>query len=77
MDLEVTLEDTSVTDPLERERLYGQNDHARKYGQDYGDRLRSAGFAVAEDDYLNELPADDRKKYALPEEEIIYFCKKV
>lgn len=76
MDLEATLEDASITDPKERERLYGQNDHARKYGRDYGNRLRSAGFAVTEDDYLNELSAEDRKKFALPKEEIIYFCEK-
>lgn len=77
MELDHTLEDPSITDPLEREKIYGQNDHMRKYGKDYGERLRKAGFEVTEDNYLNELSPEVRKRYALPEEEIIYFCKKV
>jgi SAM-dependent methyltransferase len=44
--LERTLEDPAVTDPAERERLYGQRDHVRQYGRDYGARLREAGFLV-------------------------------
>lgn len=42
-----TFEDPSVTDPKERERLFGQNDHVRRYGPDYKDRLEEAGFHVA------------------------------
>ena len=75
--LEKTLEDPTVTDPLEKERLFGQNDHMRKYGRDYGDRLRNSGFQVTEDNYLNDLSNEVRKRYALPEEEVIYFCEKV
>ncbi|HMC98329.1 MAG TPA: methyltransferase domain-containing protein [Flavobacteriales bacterium] len=41
-----TFEDPAIVDPKERERLYGQFDHVRLYGQDYGDRLRAAGFTV-------------------------------
>lgn len=41
-----TFEDPSVTDPKERERLYGQHDHVRRYGPDYKDRLQEAGFTV-------------------------------
>ncbi|HEX5438955.1 MAG TPA: class I SAM-dependent methyltransferase [Gemmatimonadaceae bacterium] len=41
-----TFEDPSVTDPAERLRLFGQHDHVRRYGPDYVDRLRSAGFTV-------------------------------
>ena len=74
--LEKTIEDPSITDPLEREKVYGQNDHMRKYGKDYGNRLRNAGFHVKEDDYLHELEPGIRKRYALPEDEIIYFCTK-
>lgn len=75
--LKKTLEDPSVTDPKERERIYGQNDHLRKFGLDYGDRLRKAGFKVTEDNYLDELDESVRKRYALPDFEIIYFCEKV
>jgi len=43
---EVTQEDLSVTDPKQREQLYGQADHVRQYGQDFRDRLEEAGFEV-------------------------------
>lgn len=43
---EVTFEDPSVTDPAERLRVFGQKDHVRRYGPDYVDRLREAGFQV-------------------------------
>lgn len=77
MEMEHTLEDSSITDPLERERIFGQNDHMRKYGSDYGVRLRKGGFKVTEDNYLHELSYKERIRYALPEKEIIYFCEKV
>ena len=43
---DVTHEDPGVTDPQERYRLYGQDDHVRQYGSDFIDRLREAGFEV-------------------------------
>jgi predicted SAM-dependent methyltransferase len=43
---EHTFEDNSVTDPAERERLFGQEDHVRRYGRDISDRLVAAGFHV-------------------------------
>lgn len=45
---EKTFEDFSVTDPKEREIVFGQFDHVRIYGQDYADRLKSVGFKVGE-----------------------------
>lgn len=42
-----TVEDPSVTDPAERLRRFGQEDHVRRYGPDYADRLREAGFDVS------------------------------
>lgn len=43
---ETTLEDPTITDPRERERLYYQNDHVRLYGMDLKDRLTQTGFVV-------------------------------
>jgi len=45
---DTTFEDPSVVDPAERLRLFGQEDHVRRYGPDYVDRLQEAGFDVAE-----------------------------
>jgi len=44
VDRSETLEDPSVTDRAERERLFGQVDHVRRYGWDYLDRLLEAGL---------------------------------
>lgn len=41
-----TFEDPSVTDPAERLRLFGQDDHVRRYGPDFIDRLSRSGFSV-------------------------------
>jgi len=43
---ENTFEDPSITTPEERFRVYGQVDHVRRYGPDYVDRIREAGFHV-------------------------------
>ncbi len=75
-ELETTLEDPSITDPKEREAIYGQDDHQRKYGKDYADRIRSVGFKVTEDDYVKKLPKEKVERFALPLDEIIFFCRK-
>ena len=71
-----TLEDPSITDPKERERVYWQSDHVRLFGLDYGQRLEKGGFKVKEDKYVMELPAETVRRYALPPNEIIYFCER-
>jgi SAM-dependent methyltransferase len=53
-----TDEDPAVTDPGERERRFGQHDHVRRYGWDFVDRLREAGFSVAVERPETELPAE-------------------
>jgi SAM-dependent methyltransferase len=41
-----TFEDPSITDPAERERVFGHPAHVRRYGPDLLDRLREAGFVA-------------------------------
>ncbi|TAE76013.1 MAG: methyltransferase domain-containing protein [Bacteroidetes bacterium] len=76
LNLQTTLEDKSITTPKERFEKYGQEDHVRMYGQDYGRRLEKAGFEVIEDTFVKALSTEKIKKFGLPAEEIIYFCKK-
>lgn len=71
-----TLEDPSIKDPKQREKVYGQSDHVRLYGRDYPERLRSAGFTVIEDNFVKELPEEMIQKHALPGNETIFLCKK-
>lgn len=70
-----TLEDLSIIDPKERERLYGQDDHVRTYGMDKKDRLEKAGFTVALDPYLHNLSDEIINRYAI-EREDVWLCKK-
>jgi SAM-dependent methyltransferase len=54
---ERTIEDPSITDKVGRKRLFGQEDHVRRYGPDFKDRLCKAGFKVkviAAHDILDE-----------------------
>lgn len=74
---ETTYEDASITNPRDREKAFGQDDHVRLYGLDYADRLRSAGFDVTEDDFVNSFSQEEQNRFALPNNEPIFFCKKV
>ena len=69
---DTTYEDKSITDPKEREKAFGQDDHVRMYGRDYGARLASVGFEVLADDFIQSLPLERVRRHALPKEEIIY-----
>lgn len=75
-DLEKTLEDKSITDPAERERLFGQRDHVRKYGKDYAVRLSQSGLRVEENNFVKTLNKDLVRRHALPENEVVFFCSK-
>ncbi len=70
-----TIEDISITSPEERERVFGQRDHVRKYGQDYKQRLSNAGFIVQFDSYIKELRKDIILKYGLSTEDIFLVRK--
>ncbi len=72
-----THEDPSVTDPAERLRRFGQEDHVREYGPDYVDRLREAGFRVEvirAGDFLD--PQEIEQMGITPAAGEIYVCKK-
>lgn len=74
-DYEQTYEDDSITDPAERTRIFGQYDHRRIYGRDYPDRLRDAGFEVADIDYAASLGEEAVRRYALPDDHIYMVYK--
>jgi SAM-dependent methyltransferase len=72
-----TLEDPTITSEADREKHYWQKDHVRLYGLDYKERLEKAGFQVKADTFVKELDKQIVEKYALPEGEIVYFCRKI
>ena len=72
-----TAEDPNVTDPMERERLYWQQDHVRLYGfEDYPARLREAGFEVDVVDMKELLGTELYERYSLGEERWVYLVRK-
>lgn len=60
-----TIEDPSITDPAERLRLFGQEDHVRAYGEDFVDRLVAAGFDVKQFRSEDIAPPADLKTMGL------------
>lgn len=75
-ELAETREDPSVTDPHERERLFGQYDHVRLCGADYPARIAEAGFEVERIDYVETFDEDLRKRYGLRTGEPFDLCLK-
>jgi SAM-dependent methyltransferase len=67
-----TFSDPSVTDAKRREEIFGQDDHVRRYGKDYSQRIKQAGLKAVEDDYVNTLTEAQRNRYGLVRGEIIF-----
>lgn len=70
-----TFEDDTITDPAERTRLFGQYDHRRIYGRDYDDRLREAGFIVERVAFAEMLTAEERRLYAVGNDDLVVVHK--
>ena len=73
---EKTFEDSSVTSPEERERLFGQHDHVRRYGPDYVNRLQECGFRVSVETIPEQHDEQQRDYFGLRWNHKIYFCQK-
>ncbi|AYO57750.1 SAM-dependent methyltransferase [Chryseobacterium sp. 6424] len=69
--LQKTYEDFSITDPKERQKHFGQYDHVRWYGMDFFERLQNAGFRTEANFYSKKFSAEDRRRFALQENEIL------
>jgi SAM-dependent methyltransferase len=70
-----TLEDPSIVDPKERERVFGQHDHVRKYGEDFPKRVREAGFDVSDLPYATVLGPEVTRRHALFQRERLFVCR--
>lgn len=84
---ETTYEDPSVTDPVERDRVFFQHDHVRIYGRDFEARLRANGFGdIEKHRYQDSVSPEDRELYRTEqypskrperdiEADVIYVCR--
>ena len=74
---EETDEDPELTDPVERERRFGQLDHVRSYGMDFLPRLERAGFSVQGRDATSlQMDAQDLDRMGLDPADIVFICRK-
>ncbi|HSR55737.1 MAG TPA: methyltransferase domain-containing protein [Alphaproteobacteria bacterium] len=67
-----TVEDPSVVVPADRERLFGQFDHVRRYGRDVRQRFAKSGFSVTS----FGLDARQRACHAIHEGTEIFLARK-
>jgi len=74
--LEETFEDSSIIEPEDREKYYGQDNHVRIYGTDYIEKLKNSGFKVSVYDFIGEMDPLDVQKYSLLKDEKLYLCSK-
>jgi SAM-dependent methyltransferase len=68
-----TFENPGVTGLEERERLFGQFDHVRRYGVDFSDRLIEAGLKARFVTAKQIASEKERKRMGIPEWEGFWF----
>jgi len=74
---EKTFEDSSIVDPKERLKAFGQEDHVRRYGPDYVERLRDSGFTVEISKVGDLANSDEAVRMGLTQASgEIYYCTK-
>jgi SAM-dependent methyltransferase len=74
--LATTFEDPAVKSPEQREKIFGQYDHVRIYGQDYQSRLEQRGFIVKRINPYKDKWTIELDKYAINPEEDLYIAYK-
>ena len=74
---EETIEYPNVVTPEERERLYGQKDHVRRYGKDFINRLKDADFKAYEEHFtVDDFSQDEVAQFGLLLKTTIFLCRK-
>jgi len=73
--LEKTFEDSTVIEPSDRLKIFGQEDHVRIYGKDYLLKLKQVGFEVEKFDWKNNQIFKS-KEYGFIKNEILFISHK-
>ena len=71
-----TYEDSRITSPADRLKVFGQEDHVRLYGRDYRERIEMAGFKVRVYSPNMECQPDEIKRFGFIEDDVIMICEK-
>ncbi len=75
--LQKTYEDSTITNPKERAKHFGQYDHVRIYGHDYFNRLENVGFKVRPTNLSLSLSKKEINQFRLTENELLPYCEKL
>jgi SAM-dependent methyltransferase len=71
------IEDPSIVTPAERLRVFGQEEHVRRYGPDFAGRLREADFKVRVSRVSDLFKPEEILRMGLPRaSEETYYCTK-
>jgi SAM-dependent methyltransferase len=71
---DVTSETSASEDPIERERLFGQIDHVRRYGRDFASRLEEAGFKTTCLVAGDIVAQPDVTRFGLSGKDVMFYC---
>jgi ubiquinone/menaquinone biosynthesis C-methylase UbiE len=71
-----TFEDPRIISAEARERAFGQSDHVRRYGPDFGNRLREAHFKVRRIRPVTIATEAELRRMAINRGDDIFFCVK-
>lgn len=72
-ELAETLEDSAVTSPEERDLVFGQSDHLRRYGRDFAERIAAEGFVVDAVPYIDQFEPHEIVRQGLRRDETTLF----
>lgn len=65
-----TVEDPRIVTPADREKAFGQDDHVRKYGKDYRERIERSGLKAEALTFAAEL--DSPERFGVSKNEVLY-----
>jgi SAM-dependent methyltransferase len=69
---DATVEDISISNSREREKIFGQSDHVRRYGKDYPQRIRRSGLAVEVNEFGKSLSPQEAHRHGVVQNELLY-----
>ncbi len=67
-----TFEDNSISDKREREKIFGQDDHVRKYGKDYVQRIAQSELRPSEETFSASFSSEESYHFGVSRAEVIY-----
>ena len=71
-----TYEDSTIVSKADRLRIFGQEDHCRRCGLDYAERMQEAGWRTTVFASTEILPKEELARYGIDESRWEFYCEK-